>query len=148
MELIVFIGIPASGKSSFYKERFFNSHVRVSMDLLNTRKKEAAYLDLGFRLQQRMVVDNTNVTLKDRAVYLQLAKENRYRSIGYFFQSQIADCLERNRQRPKVDRITDKGVMAKHHALELPGLAEGFDELWFVALSENGFNISPWKNEV
>jgi len=40
MQIIIFIGIPASGKSSFYKELFFNSHIRISMDLLNTRNKE------------------------------------------------------------------------------------------------------------
>ncbi len=40
MEMIIFTGIPASGKSSFYKELFFNSHLRISMDLLNTRNKE------------------------------------------------------------------------------------------------------------
>ncbi|MEL6944740.1 MAG: ATP-binding protein, partial [Bacteroidota bacterium] len=36
MQAILFIGIQASGKSTFYKERFFNTHVRISMDLLNT----------------------------------------------------------------------------------------------------------------
>ncbi|MCB9352743.1 MAG: ATP-binding protein, partial [Lewinellaceae bacterium] len=32
MEGILFIGIQASGKSTFYKERFFNSHLRISLD--------------------------------------------------------------------------------------------------------------------
>lgn len=45
MEGIIFIGIQASGKSSFYKEKFFNSHLRVSLDLLNTRNKENQILD-------------------------------------------------------------------------------------------------------
>ena len=36
MEAIIFVGLPGSGKSSFYKERFFDSHVRISLDLLKT----------------------------------------------------------------------------------------------------------------
>jgi hypothetical protein len=33
MEEIIFVGIQASGKSTFYKEKFFNSHLRISNDL-------------------------------------------------------------------------------------------------------------------
>ena len=35
-EIVIFVGIPASGKTSFYKERFFPSHVYVSQDQLRT----------------------------------------------------------------------------------------------------------------
>jgi predicted kinase len=36
MEVIVilFIGLQTSGKSSFYKERFFQSHVRIDLNML------------------------------------------------------------------------------------------------------------------
>jgi predicted kinase len=44
MEAILFIGIPASGKSTFYKERFFTTHIRVNLDMLKTRKREALIL--------------------------------------------------------------------------------------------------------
>jgi len=49
MEGIIFIGIQASGKSTFYKERFFNTHVRISLDLLNTRNKENHFFDKCFQ---------------------------------------------------------------------------------------------------
>ena len=35
-EIVIFVGIPASGKTTFYKERFFPSHVYVSQDQLRT----------------------------------------------------------------------------------------------------------------
>ena len=44
MEGVIFIGIQASGKSTFYIENFFDTHVRISMDLLNTRNKELQFL--------------------------------------------------------------------------------------------------------
>ena len=37
MEAVVFTGIQASGKSTFYRERFFHTHLRISLDLLKTR---------------------------------------------------------------------------------------------------------------
>ena len=40
MELVVFIGIQATGKSSFYLDRFFRTHVRVNLDMLKTRNRE------------------------------------------------------------------------------------------------------------
>lgn len=77
MEALIFCGIQATGKSTFYKERFFNSHVRISMDLLNTRHKEKRFLDMCIELQQRFVVDNTNPTIADRQRYILLpAKQN------------------------------------------------------------------------
>jgi predicted kinase len=55
MEAVVLIGIQASGKTTFYQQRFFATHVRISLDLLRTRE------------QQRFVVDNTNITAAERA---------------------------------------------------------------------------------
>ena len=40
MECVIFIGIQASGKTEFYKQNFFKTHVRISMDMLKTRHRE------------------------------------------------------------------------------------------------------------
>ena len=66
MQAIIFIGIQATGKSTFYKTNFFNSHIRLSMDLLNTRNKENRFLETCFHTQARFVVDNTNPTSEER----------------------------------------------------------------------------------
>jgi hypothetical protein len=55
MEATIFSGIQASGKTTFYKERFFKTHIRLSLDLLNTRGKENAFLQTCFETQQRFV---------------------------------------------------------------------------------------------
>ena len=34
MEAVIFIGIQGTGKSSFYREQFFHTHVRINSDLL------------------------------------------------------------------------------------------------------------------
>ncbi|MBL8896636.1 MAG: ATP-binding protein, partial [Planctomycetes bacterium] len=33
MEAVLLIGIPASGKSSFYAERFASTHLRINLDM-------------------------------------------------------------------------------------------------------------------
>ena len=45
MEAVILIGIQASGKSSFYKERFFDTHVRINLDMLKTKHRQRVLLD-------------------------------------------------------------------------------------------------------
>jgi len=40
MQAIIFTGIQAAGKTSFYLERFFRTHVRINLDMLRTRHRE------------------------------------------------------------------------------------------------------------
>ena len=59
----------------------------------------------------------------------------------------IQDALERNQQREGAARIPDKGVLGRAAQLELPTMAEGFDELWYVRMDGNGsFVIEEWNN--
>ncbi len=148
MQAILFCGIQATGKSSFYKERFFNTHVRISLDLLNTRNKERQLLEWCLRMQAPFVVDNTNPSKVDRATYIRLAKENKFQVVGYYFQSKLEQSLERNAQREGKARISDVGVRSTYRQLQLPSMDEGFDELHFVQLENGLFVTQPWKDEV
>jgi hypothetical protein len=40
MEAIIFIGLQGLGQSTFYRERFFMTHARISLDMLKTRHRE------------------------------------------------------------------------------------------------------------
>lgn len=141
MQIIMFVGIPGCGKSTFYKEQFFNSHLRISLDLLNTRNKEQRFLNLALSLQQRVVIDNTNVLREERNKYITQAKENRYEVVGYYFDSNLSDCLERNEKRSGKDRIEKVGVIAKFKQLQPPSFDEGFDKLYFVKIEGDQFNV-------
>ena len=143
MEMIIFIGIPASGKSSFYKELFFNSHIRISMDLLNTRNKEGKLLQYCFETQSKMVIDNTNIAKESRKKYIELAQQNKFKIIGYYFDSTIQDCLERNKNRK--DSINEIGIKAKYKDLEKPLLEEGFDKMFRVKIVDRKFEISDYE---
>jgi predicted kinase len=141
MQLIILIGIPGCGKSTFCKERFFNSHLRLSLDLLNTRNKEHRFLNLALSLQQRVVIDNTNVLREERNKYISQAKGKRYEVVGYYFESILSDCLQRNENRLCKDRIDNVGVIAKFKQLQPPAFDEGFDKLYFVKIEGDQFNV-------
>ncbi len=57
MQAIIFIGIQASGKSSFYKEQFFKTHIRINLDMLRTRHREDILLRACLEAKQPFVVD-------------------------------------------------------------------------------------------
>jgi predicted kinase len=144
MELIIFIGIPGSGKSTFYKNNFFNTHVRISLDLLNTRFKESKYFELGLDLQQKMVIDNTNVTTIERKKYIEPAKRKKYTVTGYYFESKVRECIARNEARS--EKINKIGILAKFKALQIPSYEEGFDNLHYVSIESGVFKIRDWDD--
>jgi predicted kinase len=59
MEAVIFIGIQGSGKSSFFRERFFDSHVRINLDMLRTRRREELLVSACLQGGQPFVIDNT-----------------------------------------------------------------------------------------
>lgn len=96
MEAVIFCRIQASGKSSFYREHFFRTHVRVSLDLLRTRHREKLFLNLCLESGQKFVVDNTNPSRVERAVHITAAKAKRFAVIGYRFLTEPDEALIRN----------------------------------------------------
>jgi predicted kinase len=149
MEMILFIGLQASGKSHFYKERFYRTHVRINLDMLKTRHREGLLLAACIAGKTRLVIDNTNLTRKDRAVYIESARTGGFDIHGYFFQSRVADCLARNASRDAEQRVPDVAILGASKRLELPSPAEGFERLHFVRLNEhNQFIVEDWKDEV
>lgn len=96
MEAILLIGLQGAGKSSFFKERFFTTHVRISLDLLRTRYREQRLLSVCLETQQRFVIDNTNPTREERRKYIDAVTASGFAVIGYYFQSKVEDCRRRN----------------------------------------------------
>jgi len=148
VEAVIFVGLQAAGKSSFYKGRFFDTHLRLSLDMLRTRRRERLLLQACIQTRQRFVVDNTNPTCAERQVYIQPAREAGFRVIGYYFQSRVEDCKRRNEQRPASQQVPLRGILATAGRMELPSVAEGFDDLHYVRIDQSGsFVIEEWRDE-
>ncbi|HBP23607.1 MAG TPA: kinase [Planctomycetes bacterium] len=151
MDLVMFIGLQGAGKTSFFRARFALTHVHVSKDLYprsarNKGERQAREIEAALAEGRSVVVDNTNPTRVERAELVALAHRYGARRVGYYFQSVLADCLERNEQRAGRARIPDVGLYSTSKLLELPSFAEGFDELFYVQLGERQeFHVSPWR---
>lgn len=148
MEAVIFCGIQATGKTTFFKERFFKTHIRISLDQLNTRNKELRFIETCIQTFHPFVVDNTNPSKEERAKYVSIAKANKFKVIGYYFQSKLAVALERNGQRLEKENIPEIGIRGTYKKLSLPSMEEGFDELYYVIAENNTFTIKEWTDEI
>lgn len=57
-------------KSSFYFDRFQLSHIRLSLDMLGTRRREHILFGACLEAKQPVVIDNTNPTRVEREKYI------------------------------------------------------------------------------
>jgi predicted kinase len=150
LELTILVGLQASGKSTFSEQRFADTHVRVSRDLFPNAKKpaqrQARMVEEALATGRSVVLDNTSPSVADRAVPIGQARAFGARIVGYYFESKISECLERNALRNARARVPDVGMFATLKRLVRPSYAEGFDELFHVRLIDDGFSVSPWQD--
>jgi predicted kinase len=144
MEAIVLCGVQGSGKTTLYRDRFLATHVRISMDLLRTRAREAAFVRTCLETRQPFVVDNTNPTPADRRRYVEPARAAGFTVIGYLVEVDPSEALGRNAERAGKARVPVSGVVGTAKRLQKPTLEEGFDELWHAtAAPGGGWRIEP-----
>ncbi|HEX5422907.1 MAG TPA: AAA family ATPase [Candidatus Acidoferrales bacterium] len=141
MEAVIFVGIQGSGKTSFYRERFFNSHVRISLDMLRTRRREQILFRACLAAGQSFVIDNTNPLPIDRARYVSEARQAGFRVVTYYFETSLGDAMRRNNQRLGKEKIPPMALAATLRKLQAPSLQEGFDAVYVVTMGDGRFDI-------
>ena len=103
-ECVVFVGLPASGKSTFYHQRFAATHTHISKDLwpksANKSARQARELRAALAAGRSVVVDNTSPAVADRAEVIAIARELGARVIGYYFAATTREC-DRQESRPR-----------------------------------------------
>ena len=149
MECVILIGLPAAGKSTFYRERFAATHDHVSKDLLrNNRRPERRQVQLieeSLSAGRSVVVDNTNASAAVRAPLIEAARARSASVVGYYFPTDAGAALRRNRARQGRERVPDVAIFAVRKRLQPPSRDEGFDELFDVRLleDERRFEVVP-----
>jgi predicted kinase len=146
MEAVIFVGLQGAGKSTFCKARFYDSHIRLNLDMLRTRHRETLLFEACLEAKQKLVIDNTNLTRKEREKYILRAKDFGFKIVGYYFQAQIEKAIERNNQREGKAKIPEKGLRSALKRLQIPMFEEGFDELFYVKINdENQFIVREFS---
>jgi predicted kinase len=145
--VILAIGLPGSGKSSWFKR---NNITPLSSDMLRIllfdNAQEQRFQDLVFSnlrsmLKARLIarrplnyVDATNLTPHERHSWIKLAKDYGYDVQAVFFDVPVEVCMERNRRR---ERVVDEDVMRRMAAkLKPPTFEEGFSKVTVVRVKK------------
>ena len=145
--MILFIGIQASGKTTFYNNFFKNKYEHINLDTLHTRNKERIAIEQCIALEKSFVVDNTNPKKIDRERYIQTAKEHNYRILGCYFKSSISECVNRNENRAGKAKVPTCAIAATSNKLELPDYGEGFDKIYYVRIEGTDTIIEDWRTD-
>jgi predicted kinase len=137
LELIIFVGMQASGKSTYYRTHLAATHVHVSKDLMtNARdrdKKQEQMIADALQAGRSVAVDNTNPTPLARAPLITIGRRHGARVIACFIQSTAKDAVARNRLREGKARVPDVAIYVTARKLIEPTLEEGFDEVRLIA---------------
>jgi len=145
--VVLAIGLPGSGKSSWFKRH--NIHP-LSSDLLREllfddaqeqRFQDLVFSNLRSMLKARLIarrpmnyVDATNLTPHDRQSWIKLAKDYGYDVQGVFFDVPLEVCMERHQRR---GRAVPDDVMRKMAAkLKPPAFEEGFSKITVVRVKQ------------
>jgi predicted kinase len=149
VECVILIGLPASGKSTFFRERFAATHDHVSKDLLRNnrqpQRRQDQLIAASLASGRSVVVDNTNPSAAVRAPVIALARKHGAEVVGYFFATEAGDALRRNRARDGRERVPDVAIFTARKRLEPPTMTEGFDRLFSVRMNEaeRTFDVKP-----
>jgi predicted kinase len=141
--VVLAIGLPGSGKSSWFKRHNLRP---LSSDLLREllfddaeeqRFQDLVFSNLRSMLKARLIarrpmsyVDATNLTPHDRQSWIKLAKDYGYDVQGVFFDVPLEVCMERHHRR---NRVVAEDVMRRMAAkLTPPTFEEGFSKITVV----------------
>ena len=73
------------------------------------------------------------------------AKAKKCQILGYYFQSKLADLIQRNQNRTLINRIPEKGIRETHAKMIIPQYYDRFNELYYVQIKSDGdFVVKEW----
>ncbi len=141
--VVLAIGLPGSGKSSWFKR---NNITPLSSDMLRSllfddsteqRFQDLVFSNLRSMLKARLIarrptnyVDATNLTPHERHSWIKLAHDFGYEVQAVYFDVPTEVCLERNRKR---ERQVEESVMKRMaEKLKAPTFEEGFTKITVV----------------
>lgn len=135
-ELIVMVGYPASGKTTFVKEHLLpHGYLHINRDNLGSWQKCVAACKDALSRGKSVVIDNTSPTMEVRKRYVDCAKQAKIPARCFVVDVPYEHALHNN----KIREMTNKDNSYKHvghlafvkykSSYEEPSCEEGFEEI-------------------
>jgi len=133
LDIIVMMGYPASGKSTFSKKYLVGPHNYewVNRDTLKTPAKCLKFMKQSLAQGKNVVLDNLHSKKKSRAEYFKIAKQFGANIRCFWIQMEKEEALHVNAYRYKTGgpRIPGVAYNVYRKYFEPPSKAEGFAEV-------------------
>jgi predicted kinase len=138
LECVILVGLPAAGKTTFYRRYFAATHRHISKDLWPSATRRDARqrraIDDALSAGASVVVDNTNPARAERAAIVNTARSHGARVICYFFDVTTKESVARNAGRTGREKVPNVAIFTVAKRLEPPTPEEGFDQLFRLQL--------------
>jgi predicted kinase len=141
--VVLTIGLPGSGKSSWFKRRgvapLSSEMLRALLfdDITEQRYQDLVFSTLRSLLRARLIagmpwnyIDATNLSPKERHGWIKMAREFGYEVHAVFFNVPLEVCKERNQKRARV--VPDEVMQRMANKLRPPTFEEGFSKIIVV----------------
>ena len=136
-EVILFIGPPASGKTTFYRKHLQpQGYVHINRDTLGSWQKCVTECEKAIELGKSVVIDNTNPDVDSRKRYLTVAEKHNIPTRCFLFTASVAHCKHNNRFRelknvgnPVYKAVNDIAFNAYSARYSQPDVNEGFTKI-------------------
>ena len=151
--IVVLVGLPASGKSTWLGDRpgvISSDHIRW---LLADNPEDqtihgAVFATVRYLLRRRLqlersvtYIDATNLNRKERRAWIKMGELHGCRVEALFFDTPLEVCRARNRLRTRV--VPDEAMDAMALKLQPPSLEEGFASVTRIVMDETIACDSP-----
>jgi predicted kinase len=151
--VVLAIGLPGSGKSSWFKRHnvapLSSDMIRSLLfdDVREQRFQDLVFSNLRSMLKARLIakrpmnyVDATNLTPQERQHWIKLAKDYNYEVHAIFFDVPLEVCIERHQRR---DLVVPEDVMRRMAAkLKAPTFDEGFAKITVVRVKKKDDGVA------